>query len=530
MITRPPSTTLPTRTPIVAICLAVHAVGLLAGLGYELLIVDGNGVEMGHYPGYALAAVHVFGVAMVLVWSSVMSMPLERLRYALAQGTPIPELPLADLRATVYMHERAWRNLTLTWGIGAPLCFAAAWAFGWREEPVATHMMLMSVLEGMIVGLILRYVMRWYEARRLSPLLLAGGNLERMTPMSLRPTWHHLAMLLFLVVGVLPLSLFLLLMSGLATQPLYIYLYAHFVWVTGLVGGMIVLGISEPLGNLERRMLKVRSGDLNVIARIYAADTLGAMAAHFNEMVVNLRQQAHLRELFGRYVTKEVADEILSGRVELGGERRIATVLFADIQGFTAIAEQMEPEEALALLNRYLGAMADCVIAHGGTLDKFLGDAVMALFGAPLSQGSDAIDAQAAVDCALAMSREVDRLNSERTAEGELPVELGIGVHTGELVAGNVGTDKRAEYTAIGDAVNLASRLQGLTRRLGRRVVISAETRERLDLDLDRDDAFTVRVRGRKRTVEVYVLGPVWAASRHFKPSDEHTLTFITEP
>ncbi|MCB9744477.1 MAG: adenylate/guanylate cyclase domain-containing protein [Alphaproteobacteria bacterium] len=521
--------TLPRRSAVLAICLAVHLLGLLSGLLYVVVLTEDSGVDMRSYPSANLALAHLVGTLVVGAWAWRMSAPLGRLRVSLSAGQPAGSLPLDDVRQAITMHQRAWVYITATHVLGAPLLTLVAWASGWHEEPLASHMLSMSVLEGLILGVVTRYSMQTWLARRVTPILLAHGDLARLPELRLTSVYAHLAVLLFLLVGVLPLSALLLQISGFGTVKVFLVLYAHFIWTSALVGGLVMYTISSPVHRLERDMARVGGGALDVQARITAPDTLGAMASHFNAMVRNLAAQAQLRELFGRYLTREVAEEILAGRVPLGGERKVATVVFADIHGFTAMAEEMRPEAALALLNRYLGAMAEEVIRHGGTLDKFLGDAVMALFGVPVSQGSVGDDARAAVACAWAMSEALDRLNNERRAEGLQPVELGIGVATGELVAGNIGTEKRMDYTAIGDTVNLASRLQGLTRRLGRRIVINERAALLLNEALDEDESFNVRVRGRREKVRVFVLGPVWSPGRYVE-RDETTITFITDP
>jgi class 3 adenylate cyclase/CHASE2 domain-containing sensor protein len=192
------------------------------------------------------------------------------------------------------------------------------------------------------------------------------------------------------------------------------------------------------------------------------------------ESFFNLREKRRLRESFGRYVSPPVLDEILAGHIKagLGGARREVCVLFSDIRGFTRRSEGQAPEAVIAFLNRYFTAMVEAIHAHGGTLDKFIGDGIMAFFGAPAAHKNAA---QAAFDCAREMLTRLDALNRELAAEGIEPICIGIGLHRGEVLVGHIGSETRHEYSAIGDPVNVASRLESLTKEVGYPIVVSHE-------------------------------------------------------
>jgi adenylate cyclase len=185
----------------------------------------------------------------------------------------------------------------------------------------------------------------------------------------------------------------------------------------------------------------------------------------------------------------------------LGGQRREMTVLFSDIRGFTSVSERGQPEEIVGMLNQYFTRMVDLVFAHKGTLDKFVGDMVMGLFGAPVA---DPEHADHAVACAVAMSAELDRLNAAWAAAGRPVLDIGIGINTGEMIAGNIGSDTIMSYTVIGDAVNLGARIESLNKDYGTRILISEATKARLTQPFTTRPLGQVVVKGKTQAVAIH--------------------------
>ncbi|MFQ5946563.1 MAG: adenylate/guanylate cyclase domain-containing protein, partial [Anaerolineae bacterium] len=233
--------------------------------------------------------------------------------------------------------------------------------------------------------------------------------------------------------------------------------------------------------------------------------TLAYASISVDKYVSEERQRQRTRALFGRYVSPDVLREVLDNPegAGLGGRRRKVTVLFSDIRGFTAISEQLPPEDVISLLNDYLSRVTDIMLLHGGTLDKFIGDAVMALFGAPIQRDDDAVRA---VHTALALTRLAQELSPKWEARCRHPLEIGVGINTGEAVVGNIGSELRTHYTAIGDVTNLASRLEGLTRDLGVSIVVSETTYEEVKGEFRLRPIREVFVKGRAVAVKVYTL------------------------
>jgi adenylate cyclase len=236
---------------------------------------------------------------------------------------------------------------------------------------------------------------------------------------------------------------------------------------------------------------------------VRTGDELESLASGFNRMVDGLKERDKLRSTFGKYMTEAVLQHLLAGKVQLGGESLMVTILFSDIRGFTSISERMAPQQLVGLLNEYFTEMVGIVMKEDGVVDKYIGDAIMAVFGAPVPKAVDPVNA---VRAAVRMRRALVGLNSRLEARGIPALRTGIGIHTGEVVAGNIGSEKRMEYTVIGDAVNLASRLESSTKELGVNVLISEDT---FHLTKDFIEARPVReitVKGRAQPVMTYEL------------------------
>ena len=233
----------------------------------------------------------------------------------------------------------------------------------------------------------------------------------------------------------------------------------------GALALAVVLGLvlsrsfAGPVRALAAATERIARGDYEARVQVRGRDELGALARAFNEMARGLMLKERYRGVLDKVVSREIAEELLKGDLALGGETRRVTTLFADLRGFTTLTERMEPARAMAMLNEFLARATAAIEAEGGVVDKYAGDEVMAVFGAPLALEDDA---GRAVRAACAIRAAVDALNAERAARGEPPLAVGIGINTGPAVAGNLGTPGRLSYTVVGQSVNVAARLCSL--------------------------------------------------------------------
>jgi adenylate cyclase len=268
-----------------------------------------------------------------------------------------------------------------------------------------------------------------------------------------------------------------------------------------LVGREVSDSIRRPLYELRDFAHKIGSGDLSSHTSIAGKDVAGTLATSLNRMVDGLRERDRVKEVFGRYIATQVSDKILSGQVDLGGEAKVVTILFSDIRNFTGISEKMSPQQVVAFLNAYFSEMVEAVFEQGGVLDKFIGDGLMAVFGSLDDQPDHP---RRAVLAALRMKALLGKINGERSVSGKPPFQIGIGIHTDEVIVGNIGSTKRLEYTVVGDGVNAASRTQALNKEFGTMILITETTYETVKNEFDCKLMPEHALRGKEKALRFY--------------------------
>ncbi|MDC0746225.1 adenylate/guanylate cyclase domain-containing protein [Polyangium mundeleinium] len=285
------------------------------------------------------------------------------------------------------------------------------------------------------------------------------------------------------------------------------------VWVLLLVIGgsslalflatMLSRDIASSAGDLVEAMRRVERGEVSAELVVASTDEFAEAYRGFNRMTHGLVERERLRDAFGRYVAPELAEQVMKHGVSMGGSLVRATVIFADIRGFTSLSEAMSPVEVVSLLNRYFAAVSPPIRAEGGFINKFGGDSLLAVFGAPVPASDHA---ERAARAALGVRAALARFNEREVAEGRAAVRIGIGLHTGEMVAGSVGSPDRMEYTVIGDVVNVAARIEGLTKELGTDILLSEAAHERVKDIVTARPMPPVTVRGKAEPIVVYAV------------------------
>ncbi|MEO6418784.1 MAG: adenylate/guanylate cyclase domain-containing protein [Polyangiaceae bacterium] len=269
-----------------------------------------------------------------------------------------------------------------------------------------------------------------------------------------------------------------------------------------ILGARLANIMSRALDKVNVALRKLEQQEYVHVETVTTGDELEDLATGFNTMVDGLKERDKLRNTFGKYMTQTVMEHLMSGKVQLGGESLTVSILFSDIRSFTTISEQMNDAQALVgLLNEYFTEMVTIVMEEDGVVDKYIGDAIMAVFGAPVSKPDDAVRA---VRAAVRMRKALADLNVRLVARGVPALRTGIGIHTGEVVAGNIGSEARMEYTVIGDAVNLASRLESNTKEMGVDVLISEDTFKLVEGTCIARPIREITVKGRAKPVMTY--------------------------
>jgi len=264
-------------------------------------------------------------------------------------------------------------------------------------------------------------------------------------------------------------------------------------------------GFSEPILKLVGAARDIERGQYLLSLAPETSDEIGLLTKSFVAMGRGLQERENLKVSFGRFVNKEIAEMAMSGELALGGSRKECSIFFSDIRGFTTISEKLEPEEVVEFLNQYMTEMVKCVQQTHGLVDKYIGDAIMAVWGALRAHGNDA---ENAVNCALLMRRQLIKFNKNRGGARKPVIHIGCGINTGHVIAGQMGSSDRMDFTVIGDAVNTASRCEHLNKVYGTDILITEYTYALVDGLFEVEDIDKVTVRGKTKPITIYaVLG-----------------------
>lgn len=309
----------------------------------------------------------------------------------------------------------------------------------------------------------------------------------------------------FFVIGLLPLLiLFLFLINEVNGKLLVgdrIYLLGTFIVVSfGTLACFTFVKelISVPIENLIIAMSEVENGNLKIRVPISKSNELSLLSSQFNRMLDGLEEKEQIKTEFGKYLSPEVAKEILNSKKNIwDGEEKEISILFTDIEGFTSISEKLETKEIVKLLNEYFTELVKIISKNNGVVNKFIGDSILAIYNAPLNDIYHA-------DNALKTAIEISKLNSERVFADLIKIKTRVGINTGKAIIGNLGSTERLEYTVIGDSVNVAQRLEAMNKELGTNILISEKTKDSLTFKFDFTLEKEILVKGRKEAIKVF--------------------------
>ena len=289
--------------------------------------------------------------------------------------------------------------------------------------------------------------------------------------------------------------------SGLLLQILFITTIGVVLSVT--LSLVVSKSVSAPLEEMEIVMKEVEKGNLDVHIKVVSNDEIGAVGEGFGRMIKGLKDSEAIKESFGKYISQEIRDKILSGRIPLDGEMTRATLLFSDLRDFTPFVESTHPKQVVSIMNQYFSEMAEAIKENNGLILQYVGDEIEAVFGAPVPDDNHP---DMAANAALDMKRRLTHLNKRFKVQGVAPFRHGIGIHTGAVLAGIIGSKERSSYALVGDTVNLASRIQGLTKEFACDIILSQTTHDLVAGAYQMEPLRAVRVKGKSQEILTYKL------------------------
>lgn len=288
--------------------------------------------------------------------------------------------------------------------------------------------------------------------------------------------------------------------------------------------------ISSPVKTLAEAAKKIGEGEYDVKLERKRKDELRILTESFVKMGKGLAERERLRDAFGRFTNKEIAERAMRNELSLGGENKDVTIFFSDIRSFTAMSEKLTPEQVVEFLNEYMTRMVKCVELTGGVVDKFIGDAIMAVWGAPVSAGSLRLDALNGIKASLLMRKELYDLNKEREQKGLPAIHIGCGLNSGNVIAGQIGSDRRMEYTVIGDAVNTASRTEALNKPFHTDILITENTWRLVKDEVFVEEMPGVKVKGKADKLRMFAVIGFKNSTKFTSYKQVRTVLKLSEP
>ena len=447
----------------------------------------------------------------VAIWAK----SIGRTRNKLLAGEAV--WPDEMLRAQQKVINLPWGLVTIScigWFLCIPVFLIVMYASAEPLHPhIKVHLPISFIVAGLIAVTQSLFVAEICSLRLLYPTFFPnGGAAETEGGYTLGLVGKGLIWALSAVVCPV-ISLLLLLLAPVETRDAE--WFAWFSWFAiavavvsisfGLISAVLIGRlVTEPVNHLREAAHRVGEGDFAARVEISRADDFGPLIDEFNNMVTGLSEKEVIQATFGRHVGEQAAREILAQDSQLGGKQKMISVMFVDLRNYTARASDLEPAEVVKMLNLFLSDMVEIVESQQGMVNKFLGDGFMALFGAgQFSEGH----ADAAVHTGKLMLAQMSEINQKLNLPSDKELSIGIGIHSGPAIVGSIGSTRRLEYTAIGDTVNVASRIESVTKSVGEPMLFTDATRQLLENEWSIRELPAQTVKGKSTPIEIFALG-----------------------
>jgi adenylate cyclase len=398
------------------------------------------------------------------------------------------------------------------------ICAAVTYAtYYWKLEmgwKIVVGAFLLNLQVGMVSVTVAFFAVEYFLQRRLAPYFFPDGGLSAV-PGTIRIRIRTRLIAFLAAVNLIPMFTLArgfwsitqtIADASQALSAVQVLILNHAViyaavgiWLTFLVAS----NLTRPLKGMTSVLKQVKQGDFNHRVSVTSNDELGYVGDVVNGMNSGLLERDFIKETFGKYVSQEVRDVVLAREIPLDGEVRDVTVLFADLRDFTPLVEKTSPQQVVRIINRYFQEMEASIRSQKGFVLQFIGDEIEAVFGAPVYLQDHATRAMSA---AMGMNQALTTVNEVLSRQGHPPLRHGIGIHSGKVVAANIGSPSRLSYALVGDTVNIASRLQGANKQYETSIIISAETHRRLSREYPLHILPETRLKGKTNAMNLYGL------------------------
>jgi adenylate cyclase len=444
--------------------------------------------------------------------------PIRRLLQAKSQEAPVPHALAAEARRRLLNEPFVLIAFDFSMWFLAAILYSILFLAIKAEAVYVQRALNISLGIGIITVTVAFFLLEHVLQKRMVPYFFPNGGLYA-TPGTLRIRLRVRLAALLVACNLIPLfsiiNIFIRITKvhedpNIALEQLRSAIITNALVFAGIGICLTMLftrNLTVPLHEIAVALRRVRNGIFDKRVKVTSNDEIGYTGDVINEMTEGLQERELIKDAFGKYVAKEVRDEVLSGRIPLDGEKKDVTVLFADLRDFTPMTEKSDPKMVVRIMNSYFQEMADAIQNHGGLVLQFVGDEIYAVFGAPINREDHPARA---FQAGLEMGRRLEDLNERFEKDGWPRLRHGIGIHSGEALAANIGSQDRLSYLLVGDTVNLASRLQSLTKEIDTELIVSASTHARLkESELRGTDLKELpprRVKGRSLPVAFFAL------------------------